>query len=72
MVWYPLLINSQFNRKNNGCKRSYGFETTSKGGIATLDCTRKGGNRVATGIYIAMCFSKDGKQYATTKILIIN
>ncbi|HOS37891.1 MAG TPA: hypothetical protein PK984_06770 [Paludibacteraceae bacterium] len=48
------------------------FETTSNGGIATWDCTRKGGNRVATGIYIAMCFSKDGKQYATTKILIIN
>jgi hypothetical protein len=48
------------------------FETTSNGGIATWDGTRKNGDRVATGIYIVICLSNDGKQYATTKILFIN
>ena len=48
------------------------FGTTSNGGTATWDGTRKGGKRVATGVYLVMCFSKDGKQKATTKILFIN
>lgn len=48
------------------------FETVSNGGIATWDGTRKGGERVATGIYVVICLSKDGKQHATTKILFIN
>ncbi len=48
------------------------YETRSNGGTATWDGTRKGGKRVATGVYLVMCFSKDGKQKATTKILFIN
>ena len=48
------------------------FETISNGGVATWDGNRRNGGRVATGIYLAMCFAPDGKQYATTKILVIN
>ncbi len=48
------------------------YETISNGGIATWDGNRSNGERVATGIYLAMCFSPDGKQHETTKILIIN
>ncbi|MGN0187565.1 MAG: hypothetical protein ACI392_07470 [Paludibacteraceae bacterium] len=48
------------------------YETISNGGIATWDGNRRGGGRVATGVYLAMCFSPDGTQHETTKILIIN
>lgn len=48
------------------------FETISNGGIATWDGNRRTGERVATGVYLALCFSPDGQQYATTKILVIN
>lgn len=48
------------------------YDTISNGGIATWDGNRYNGRRVATGIYLVMCFSSDGKQYATTKVLIIN
>lgn len=48
------------------------YETISNGGVATWDGNRQGGERVATGIYLAMCFSPDGKQHETTKILVIN
>ena len=48
------------------------FETISNGGVATWDGNRRTGDRVATGVYLALCFSPDGQQYATTKILIIN
>jgi len=48
------------------------FETISNGGIATWDGNRQNGERVATGVYLALCFSADGQQYATTKILVIN
>jgi hypothetical protein len=48
------------------------FETISNGGVATWDGNRRTGDRVATGVYLALCFSPDGKQYATAKILVIN
>lgn len=48
------------------------YETISNGGVATWDGNRRGGGRVATGVYLAMCFSPDGKQRETTKILVIN
>jgi hypothetical protein len=48
------------------------YETMSNGGVATWDGTRRGGERVSTGIYLALCVSKDGKQHAITKILFIN
>jgi len=48
------------------------YETIAKGGMVTWDCKRKGGAVVSTGIYIAICTTKDGKHHATTKILIVN
>ena len=48
------------------------YEATSKGGMVTWDCKRRGGKTVSTGVYIAICVSKDGKHHATTKILIVN
>lgn len=48
------------------------YETMSNGGIATWDGTRKGGLRVATGIYPVICTNSDGSQHAICKILIIN
>lgn len=48
------------------------YETISNGGVATWDGKRKGGERVATGIYLAICVSADGMQNAITKILFIN
>jgi hypothetical protein len=48
------------------------YETFAKGGMATWDGTRRGGERVSTGIYIAVCVSKDGKHHAATKILVVN
>ena len=48
------------------------YETVSNGGVATWDGTRPDGQRVATGVYIAMCISDNGKKHAMTKILVIN
>jgi len=48
------------------------YETLAKGGMATWDGRRKGGAIVSTGVYIAICTTKDGKYHATTKILIVN
>jgi len=48
------------------------YETISKGGMVTWDGRRRGGAIVSTGVYIAICVTKDGKHSATTKILIVN
>jgi hypothetical protein len=48
------------------------YETTSNGGIATWDGKNRHGNRVATGIYLAICVTEDGSQNAITKIMVIN
>lgn len=48
------------------------YETVSNGGLATWNGTRRGGERVATGVYLAICISKDGTQKAIAKILVIN
>jgi len=48
------------------------FEDKSKGGMVTWNCKRRGGVTVSTGVYIAICVTKDGKHHATTKILIVN
>ena len=47
-------------------------ETTSKGSIATWDGKNKRGEKVSTGVYLAICVSPDGLQSATAKILVIN
>ena len=48
------------------------YETTSNGGFATWDGKNLYGNRVATGIYLAICVTEDGSQNAIAKIMIIN
>ena len=47
-------------------------ETTSKGSIATWDGKNSFGQKVSTGVYLAICISPDGLQTSTAKILIIN
>ena len=47
-------------------------ETTSNGSIATWDAKNTFGQKVNTGVYLALCVSPDGLQSAITKILVIN
>lgn len=47
-------------------------ETTSNGSIATWDGKNKLGEKVSTGVYIAICVAPDGQQSTSTKILVIN
>ncbi|MHB9056784.1 MAG: type IX secretion system anionic LPS delivery protein PorZ [Paludibacteraceae bacterium] len=47
-------------------------ETMSNGSIATWDGKNKWGEKVSTGVYLAVCVSPNGQQNATAKILIIN
>ncbi len=48
------------------------YETISNGGMATWDGTDRSGERVATGVYLALCFSENTKKSAICKILVIN
>ena len=48
------------------------YETISNGGMATWDGTDRSGERVATGVYLALCFSESTKKSAICKILVIN
>ncbi|MDR2840739.1 MAG: T9SS type A sorting domain-containing protein [Paludibacter sp.] len=48
------------------------YETTSNGSIAVWDGKNLYGNRVATGIYLAICVTEDGSQSSITKIMVIN
>ena len=47
------------------------YETVSDGGQATWDLTTYNGHRVATGVYLVFCASKDGSQSCVTKLLVI-
>jgi len=47
------------------------FETVSDGGEATWDLKNYTGRRVATGVYLVFCASKDGSQSCVTKMLVI-
>jgi hypothetical protein len=47
------------------------YETVSEGGTATWDLTTYNGRRVATGVYLVFCASKDGSQSFVTKMLVI-
>ncbi|HPR32904.1 MAG TPA: two-component regulator propeller domain-containing protein [Prolixibacteraceae bacterium] len=47
------------------------YETTSLGGQAVWNGKDLAGNKVHTGVYLALCASKDGEQSAITKILFI-
>jgi hypothetical protein len=48
------------------------YETISNGGMATWDGTNISGQRVSTGVYLAMCSNPDGSEGGLVKILIIN
>lgn len=47
-------------------------KTNSNGGIATWDGKNGHGQRVASGIYSALCNTNDGAHHTVVKILIIN
>ncbi len=48
------------------------YETVSEGGTATWDLTTYNGKRVATGVYLVFCASKDGSQSFVTKMLVVH
>ncbi len=47
------------------------YETVSDGGQASWDLKTYNGRRVATGVYLVFCASKDGSQSCVTKMLVI-
>ncbi len=47
------------------------YATTSRGSLATWDGCGVDGTRVSTGVYFAICTTKDKKVYSRTKILVI-
>ena len=47
------------------------YETVSDGGQASWDLNTYTGKRVATGVYLVFCASKDGSQSFVTKMLVI-
>ncbi len=47
------------------------YQTTSEGGQAVWPGTDLNGNRVHTGVYLAMCSANEGEDSAITKILFI-
>ncbi len=47
------------------------YETESNGSIATWSGNKPNGERVATGVYFAHCFTKDKKQKTVAKILVV-
>ena len=47
-------------------------ETTSNGGRAVWDRTNFAGERVKTGVYLAMAVDEEGESSCVTKILVIN
>ncbi|OIP83055.1 MAG: hypothetical protein AUK44_06135 [Porphyromonadaceae bacterium CG2_30_38_12] len=47
-------------------------QTVSNGAIATWNGKDTNGNKVRTGIYLAICANEDGTQSTITKIMVIN
>ena len=47
------------------------YETVSDGGQASWDLNTYSGKRVATGVYLVFCASKDGSESFVTKMLVI-
>jgi len=48
------------------------YQTISNGSIATWDGKNINGEKVSTGIYLAICVNEDGSQSTITKIMVIN
>ncbi|MDO4190476.1 MAG: T9SS type A sorting domain-containing protein [Bacteroidales bacterium] len=47
------------------------YQTESNGSLATWSGNKANGERVATGVYFAHCFTKDKKQKTVVKILVV-
>lgn len=47
------------------------YQTESNGSLATWSGNKPNGERVATGVYFAHCFTKDKKQKTVVKILVV-
>ena len=47
------------------------YQAKSMGGQLTWNCRNAGGSRVATGIYLVLAATPEGKESVVTKIMII-
>ena len=47
------------------------YQGKSKGGTFTWDCCRKGGGRVATGVYLVLSATPEAKESVVTKIMVV-
>ncbi len=65
-----LMDDTQVRITDNGGNLVY--ETKSNGGIAIWDGKNGRGERVASGVYFAMCVTADGNNKTLVKILIMN
>lgn len=64
-----LMDNS--NIKITDVKGNLIYQTRSVGGQASWDCRNRGGRRVASGVYLVMAYTPDGKESVVTKIAVV-
>ncbi len=71
----PVLIKGMINGaivKITDVAGNLVYETKAEGGQALWYAKNFKGERVATGVYFAMCATSDGEQKTITKILVLN
>ncbi len=71
----PVLIKGMINGaivKITDVAGNIVYETKAEGGQAIWNAKNFKGERVASGVYLALCATSDGEQKAITKILVIN
>lgn len=59
------------NVKITDLKGNIIYQGKSVGGTFTWDCRRKGGGRVATGIYLVLSATPEAKESVVTKIMVV-
>lgn len=59
------------NVKITDMKGNIVYQGKSAGGTFTWDCRRKGGGRVATGIYLVLSATPEAKESVVTKIMVV-
>ena len=59
------------NVKITDLKGNIIYQGKSAGGTFTWDCRRKGGGRVATGIYLVLSATPEAKESVVTKIMVV-
>lgn len=59
------------NVKITDMKGNIIYQGKSAGGTFTWDCQRKGGGRVATGIYLVLSATPEAKESVVTKIMVV-